>query len=206
MKRTMLMMVGLGLLMAGHARGNNLIVNGGFETGDFSGWTPVPNPNGVLGMHIFSGTYLGFPVAHSGTYAVNFGNYYQHPDNLYQDVSTVAGQSYAIDFWLENMGGPQNSFVVSWDGNALLSLDNSASFAYTEFQFTVTASTATTRLEFSGTQTPAPYELDDVSVVSVPSPVPEPATFTMFGIGVVVGAVGYTRQLEWLSKSKRRAQ
>ena len=84
MKRTMLMMVVLGLLMAGHARAINLIINGSFEAGDFSGWTPDPNSKGVLEMHSFSGTYLGFPVAHSGTYAVNFGVYYQHSDNLYQ--------------------------------------------------------------------------------------------------------------------------
>ena len=104
------------------------------------------------------------------------------------------------------MGGPQNSFVVSWGGSALLSLDDSSTFTYTEYQFRVTASVSATRLEFSGTQTPAPFELDDVSVVSVASPVPEPATFTMLCMGVIVGAVGDARKLEWMPKSKGQSQ
>jgi PEP-CTERM motif len=191
MKRVMLMAVGLGLLLGGQVRAGNLIVNPGFETGDFTGWTVVHNSNGVLGIKVYSGTLGGLPVAHTGTYAAIFGNYYEHPDSIYQDVPTLSGQSYQIEFWLENTGGPQNSFDVSWGGISLLSLQNSSVFGYTEYTFTESASASATTLEFSGTQTPAAYCLDDVSVVPMGASVPEPASIALFGIGAV-GAMGYT--------------
>src|ERR1035437_11031596 len=95
------------------------ITNGGFETGDFSGWTQFGDTsfNGVCdistcpgGFAPFEGAFAGFfgPVGDTG--------------GIYQDIGTVPGQIYAISFYLAlPMDGPPNFFDVQF-GNAGFSL------------------------------------------------------------------------------------
>ena len=90
--------------------GPNLIVNGGFETGDFTGWTTT---------HAASGSFLAvghFP--HSGTFGAVFaGTTEDSFDSISQTLATLPGHTYLVDFWLENnpggTGATVSEFVVS---------------------------------------------------------------------------------------------
>ena len=71
--------------------GPNIVVNGGFETGDFSGWTTSIDP-------VFDGVDSFAP--HSGTFAAFFGNP-SGASTISQTLTTVSGTVYSIDFWLQ---------------------------------------------------------------------------------------------------------
>ena len=162
----------------------NLVVNPGFETGDFTGWT--------RGGNTTLSTVAG-PYSHSGNFGANFGQV-TIPGTLSQTIATSPGASYTIDFWLKNLAGPFNSpntpnfFSASFGGNVLASLTDAAPFDYTEFTYNVVASTSSALLEFTFREDPAAWYFDDVSVVGS---VPEPGTLGLFVVGLAV--LGFRR-------------
>lgn len=164
------------LVYAAPASATNLVTNGGFEAGDLSGWTLTGNTS-------FSG--VDTSTVHSGNFAGYFGQV-GSTGTLSQTLSTVAGQTYTISFWLEDDGGTPSSFDASFGGNELLALSNPDAFDYTLYSYSLTASSASTLLSFTFRQDPAYFHLDDVSVS--PAGVPEPATWAMMMLGL--GAAG----------------
>jgi len=98
----------LGLLAgaAGQGRAGNLIVNGEFETGDFTGWTTTP---ATQGSAFYVASEAGIPsrpnqgptpfyIPHSGTYVAVMGAFdVGFFDSISQTVATTPGQSYVID-------------------------------------------------------------------------------------------------------------
>ena len=72
---------------------DELIANGGFETGNFSGWTTLPASSGSD-----FGVNSNYP--NSGTKDAFFGATGQYNDSIMQTLPTVEGQSYKIDFYL----------------------------------------------------------------------------------------------------------
>src|ERR1700690_238926 len=92
--------------------GNNLIVNGGFETGDLTGWVSVGQTNLPFGGQVYTG--IGSPGTttrspHSGTYYW-FDGVVGGVDGVAQSISTVVGQDYVLSFWLAGDGGSIASF------------------------------------------------------------------------------------------------
>lgn len=172
------------LFTATTALADNLVVNGGFETGDFTGWTltgggcvgaigsaPPPGCSGVDAD----------PGPHSGTFAAYLGPNGQ-TDTLSQSLATNPGQTYEVDFFLANtsLAGATtpNTFTAAF-GDPLLNLTDAGAFGYTEYQYWVTATGTSTDLSFSFRQDPAYWVLDDVSV----SAVPEPSSLLLLGGG-----------------------
>jgi hypothetical protein len=123
------------LAVAGNAAASNIVTNGSFETGDFSGWTQSVNTgsvfvgwSGTFGRSCQDGLYCAFlgPVGSDET--------------LSQTVSDVPGTDYTFSFWLGAVGDDPSDFSASWDaGTPLLSVtDPIIGSLWTQYSYTVT--------------------------------------------------------------------
>jgi hypothetical protein len=148
----------------------NIITNGGFETGDFTGWIvtdPSDNTTVVMGVN------AGY-VANSGNHfallgANEAGSVTQTP------ITDTAGQDYTLTYFLASMGDTDTTFSAAWNGVTLpgSQLTNPDSLhAYVEYTFTVTG-TGTDTLTFHEMDPPGFLALDDVSLTAaaVPGPI-----------------------------------
>lgn len=166
-------------LFAGTAAQAATVVNGGFEAGDFTGWTQFGNFDftGVDTLSPQSGNYAGYfgPSSVPGAGQPTGG-----PGGIAQTLATVVGASYTVDFWLKNEGGPSNAFSVSWGGSEVtaLSLADAPVFDYQHYSFTQNATSTATTLAFSFRHDTAVWDLDNVSAV------PEPASMALMAAGL----------------------
>ncbi len=162
-----------------HVSPGNLVVNGGFETGDFSGWTFIVSGHSDTIINSFYPPQ-GDQYTHSGMHAAQFNDIFlgglggSTESVISQTLSTQPGTSYLISFWL---GAETNSSaIVSWNGNTLLNtsiaIDSNFIVTYTNFEFVVPASGTNSVLQF---QFPGVFNhqatttaLDDVSLVPLP--------------------------------------
>ncbi|KJC34220.1 hypothetical protein UB31_39195 [Bradyrhizobium sp. LTSP849] len=143
--------------------GTAVIVNGGFEAGNLSGWTAV---GAIPDQLVLGGQY--------GDYSALLSNGF-----LEQNIATVAGQHYTLSF--EVAGDPDassSSFSVFWDGAQILASTH-VEFGFTKFTFDVVGDGGggSTPLEFDFATDGAGLLLDAVLV----SPTPGPAVETTDG-------------------------
>lgn len=150
-----------------------LISNGGFETGNLTGWS-------ITGSTLFTGVDTLSP--HSGSFAYFDGTQGSNTV-ISQTVGTVAGQSYDYSFWLRNegSGGATSLFSATLGGQLLTSLSNAAGFGYTHFSGTVVAAASNQTLSFTFRNDPSFWDFDDASLTG--AVIPEPATWAMLVIG-----------------------
>jgi hypothetical protein len=132
------------------------IINGGFETGDFSGWT-------LSGNTAF--TSVNSNNVHSGQFAAEFGPVGSE-GFITQTFPTTPGGTYTLSYWLANAGGPANEFEAYINGTILpgSQILNAQPFPYTQYQFVFQATGSQTELKFGYQQDPSFLYLDDVSV------------------------------------------
>jgi hypothetical protein len=86
--------------------GNNLIVNGGFETGDTTGWMLVGQQGLPAAGVVTSGSGNPGPTTwdpHSGSYFWRDGAV-GGVDGIAQGIPTDVGQDYTLSFWLAGDG------------------------------------------------------------------------------------------------------
>ena len=165
----------------------NLVTNGSFETGNFSGWTLGGN----------SGSTSWGPQtsvdgnAEAGQFAANIGAMGSDA-TLSQAIQTTAGQHYTLTFWLANAGGGPNDFSVKWNGTTLLSLVNAPAQGYTQYTFDVVGTAGTSQLLISGRQDPSHWNLDAISVTASGSQGPAIPTITSFSPDTGVVGDGIT--------------
>ncbi len=155
--------------------GPNLVANGGFESGDFTDWTPTGDStfDGVQcpgpGPEVFEGLCSAFfgPIGTLG--------------GISQDISLgPIGTPFILTFAFEADGGTESSFSASFGGVTLLSLTNPAASPYQVYTFGGTTTAATQTLAFSFRDDPGFLSLDAVTVG-----VPEPATVGLLGAGLM---------------------
>jgi subtilase family serine protease len=166
--------------------GQPIVLNGGFETGDFTDWTL--NADSTLTI-VSSNAGL----VHSGSYGAALGQTSANPlGYLSQTLVTTPGQSYLLSLWLDNptnsYGATPNQFLVQWNGTALFNVTNLPYTAWTNLQFVVTATSTATVLQFGFFDQPYYLGLDDISVTPVAPPVisTQPTNLTLLAGGTAV--------------------
>ena len=131
------------------------ISDGGFESGNFSGWTQ-------------SGNEAGFSVSaasayiHSGKYGAAMGAV-GSLGYLSQTFVGEEGGTYVLSFWLKELGGFPNEFVVSWNGTNLFDQTNIGITGWTNLQYAV-HSVGNDTLQFGFRNDTGDFALDDVQV------------------------------------------
>jgi hypothetical protein len=192
--------------VSAYARGDiNLVTNGGFETGDFTGWTgtsalPGFGINGTEDFGDFTDvtTQDNGLLPRSGSYFAEFGDYNPPgPTTISQTIVTTPGQEYHFGWWLgsENLYGYPiqypvvnipNEMTVTWGGNVVDDITNFTSPTWTRFSFTEVATSDSTVISFSGWDNYVFVGLDNVNVEAIP----EPATMIVWsllgGCGIAV--------------------
>jgi hypothetical protein len=171
-----------------------LVSNGGFETGDFAGWTQFGGLNQ---------TNVNVNDAVIGSFGARFSP--NSPGGIHQDIATVAGTSYLVSFDLRrfaNLLAPNNFFTAEFDGVVLTSITNAGALPLTSYSFTPVAGGAVSQLRFTfrdNRNGPVNrWSIDNISVseITPAGGVPEPASWAMLLAGfVLVGAVARRRRL-----------
>jgi hypothetical protein len=156
--------VDIGLTIA-----NNIVQNGGFETGDFSDWTLVGDTVTIHSVCNIVATDADYPgLVHSGSFGAFLGQS-GYLATLSQVLPTTPGQSYLVSFWLDNLiAGNYQQFNAVWSGTNLATLISPPSFTWSNFLFAVTANDTNATLEFDAENDPNYFGFDDVSVTPLP--------------------------------------
>lgn len=138
----------------------DLVVNGGFETGDFTGWT-VNDPSFPISPYVGNNPTF----AHSGNDKAYLGTV-GAIGSILQTLVTTPGQAYTLSFWYTNDGTvPPNELDALWNGSSVFSVvDAPQNENYTNEVFTVVATGTSTVLEFDYRNDDDFFRLDDVSV------------------------------------------
>jgi hypothetical protein len=163
----------------------NLVNNGSFESGDFTGWTQGGN---------FLADVVNFPfsvysTAEDGSWYAVLGSV-GSDGTLSQTFATTAGANYTFSFWFASNGDNPSDFSASWDGVSVLSLTNpNTGIPWSLFSFTETG-TGSDTIQFSFRDDPAWMALDNVSVTQNGGTTPEPSSLLLLGSGLLtVGGV-----------------
>jgi hypothetical protein len=180
-----ILLAGLMLLGVASRANANLVVNGDFETGDFTGWSQ----SGDTSFDGVDGT-----VPQSGNYAAYFGS--TSGSSISQILTTLAGELYQVDFWLAtendvNGVAIPNHFEFDWNGALVTELtDAPGGGGYTHYTFTLLATSASSTINFSFLSVPAFWDFDTVSAEA--AGVPEPGSLALVALGCALA--GWSRR------------
>ena len=168
--------------LAGFAANANLVINGDFETGNFSGWTKSGNTSlsDVIANSVTSNHTFVWRSGATGSQA-----------SISQTLATVADQHLTLSFDLYSQGTSNVKFDVFFDGALVYSLVNTA-IAWTHFEFNdLIATDASTELRFASRNDPSFTRLDNVNVIVTNSgSVPEPGSLAL--VGLALAGLGLT--------------
>jgi photosystem II stability/assembly factor-like uncharacterized protein len=163
---------------------SELVQNGGFETGDFTGWTLSPDADG---FDFVDDGYESDYAPHSGSYFAIFGQYSMDGYvTLSQTLPTTPGSAYLLSFWWENGDFAPNRLEVDWNGTTVMDQSDASLPSWTQQVFILTATNSSTTLSFYGYDDNWYVGLDDVSVTALAPTVSQ-----------VISATNGTLQFSW---------
>jgi hypothetical protein len=171
----------------------NILINPGFETGDFTGWTTSGN---FEFTYVVSGGFYAYTGAQAGDYYAVMGPV-GSDGILSQSFADIAGETYNFSFWINAIGDQYSDFAAYWNAVPLVSLsDPTTDGAWTQIgtgllSFTQTGSGNDT-ISFHFRDDPAFIALDSVSVDRSGN-APEPATFLLVGAGLILFGYRFRR-------------
>ena len=152
----------------------NLVVNGGFETGELyrmdADGNVAPLSWGPRRLFITSHAQSGrmrrvwAPSARMGCSVKTFRR--------------QLGSTTRSTFGLPMSSGGPNDFTVKWNGQTLTALVNAPAQGYTEYTFDVVGTAGTSNLEFDFRQDPSQWNLDSISVTAAGSQTSSPPPST----------------------------
>lgn len=131
----------------------SLIVNPGFETGDFTGWTVNGDNIDVISSNV-----------HSGTYAVRMGTV-GTDGTLTQNITLPSAGNYRLSFWLATGGSGPSHFSVTIGGNTVYNVTDPSSSGYVQLVFTANLPAGSTSLEFAAQNDPSYFYIDDINLI-----------------------------------------
>jgi hypothetical protein len=139
------------------APGQQLVQNGGFETGDFSDWTSS-------GSFRFTSVSSSSPYVHSGIDGAQLGSS-GSLGFISQILSTTPGKTNFLSLWLDSPDGSSpNEFQVDWNRTVIFDQTNIGAIGWTNLQFAVISTGTNTVLQFGFRDDPSYLGLDDISV------------------------------------------
>ena len=198
--KTLLTVALLASALAAPVSAAELVLNGGFEdsSGLGAGWSYTVSQSLKV-------QFLAPAAAHSGDASLRMAaDDVLTSDYLYQNLTTVVGQTYDYSFWLRNGTTDAEApslFSATIGSDVMAAIGAADSFGYKEYSGKYTATSSTTKIYFEAYNSLGLYQLDDVSVRS-PSEgdcnlrigctggggVPEPASWALMLLGF--GGVG----------------
>lgn len=171
-------LIGAALAFSPAAAADNILINGGFENGDFTGWIDLNNLDNSQ-VVCPDPTDTGFLTPFEGQCYGEFGPE-GHMGTLAQGFNSQPGQTYLVSFALASDGGVENAFAANFGGIPLFSgINLPDSGGFVQHTFFAAATDAQTTLSFDFRDDPGHLLLDAVVV----SAAPEPATLALLGIG-----------------------
>lgn len=145
----------------------NLVVNGGFETGSFSSWTQFGD-TGFSSVVSSGDSSINAP---EGTRYAKMGPL--TAGGIFQTFTTVIGTAYQISYSLHTGTSTSANRVFSAQfgsttlPSTLESLTNPSLFGFTSRTFRFVATTTTSQIRFTFENDPNYWRLDSVSVTRV---------------------------------------
>jgi len=169
------------LLVSGAAYATPLIVNGGFETGTFFGWTVTGDVVGITvdTNYPYSGSYAADDSGTSLSY-------------ISQTISTVVGDTYELSWYLAEDPSAIGNFAAVVTPNEFDAYFGSEHWQLSDFPLGApyfegslyyTAVSTHTTIEF-GVQDKFHMYLDGITATNL-GPVPEPVSIALIGLGLV---------------------
>jgi hypothetical protein len=182
MKKLLIALLGMFAMANANAA---LITNGGFETGDLSGWSCT-----------------GAALCHTESYDVHSGKYAMEGfDNvgfatLSQSFATTIGSTYDLEFWSKTSNSSTGNILkYSIDGSGLTTVTTTTGWLLTQLSFVASSASTTLALLFETNPGTGVWYIDDVAVAGGVSAVPVPAALLMFA-PALLGFFGFRRKMQ----------